>query len=241
MAMDMPLSIEKCLVLHCGLNNPQYQYQCGGGVLPATDSLADLGIIRSADGTYSEHISAVAQKGRRLVGMCFRGIRSRDPVFLMRVYRAYILPVLSYASPIWTLYLCQDVDELESVQRLFTKRLAGMKNCSYGTRLRNLSLLSLESQREYTDLITVYKLIHGMMGVSLDDTGLKLSSNCTRSGGTRLQQLEPTTTLCASRFKFRAASMWNSLPWEAYQLPRLAMFKSYVKQKLLNDDQAYFD
>ena len=98
-----------------------------------------------------------------------------------------------------------------------------------------------QSQREYTDLITVYKLIHGMMGVSLDDTGLKLSSNCTRSGGTRLQQLQPTTTLCASRFKFRAASMWNSLPWEAYQLPRLAMFKSYVKQKLLNDDQAYFD
>ena len=41
-AMDMPLSIEKCLVLHCGLNNPQYQYQCGGGVLPATDSLAPL-------------------------------------------------------------------------------------------------------------------------------------------------------------------------------------------------------
>lgn len=116
-----------------------------------------------------------------------------------------------------------------------------MKNCSYGTGLRNFSLLSLESQREYTDLITVYKLIHGMMGVSLDDTGLKLSSNCTRSGGTRLQQLQPTTTLCASRFKFRAASMWNSLPWEAYQLPRLAMFKSYVKQKLLNDDQAYFD
>ena len=110
------------------------------------------------------YISAVAQKGQRLVGMCFRGIRSRDPVFLMRVYRAYILPVLSYASPIWTPYLRQDVDELESVQRRFTKRLAGMKNCSYGTRLRKLSLLSLESQREYTDLITVYKLIHGMMG-----------------------------------------------------------------------------
>ena len=147
-AMDMPLSIEKCLVLHCGSNNPQYQYQCGSGVLSATDSAADLGITRSADGTYSEHISTVAQKGRRLVGMCFRGIQSRDPMFLMRVYRTYILPVLSYASPIWTPYLRQDVEELESVQRRFTKRLVGMKSCSYGTRLRNLSLLSLESQRK---------------------------------------------------------------------------------------------
>ena len=65
----------------------------------------------------------------------------------------------------------QEVNELESVQRRFTRRLAGLRGYSYGERLGNLSLLSLESQRQMSDYLIIYKIIHKQMGISLQDAG----------------------------------------------------------------------
>ena len=65
----------------------------------------------------------VAQRGRLLEGRCFRAIQSRNLGFLLRIYRTYILPKLNYALLIWSPYLQQEVNEQESIQRRFTKRL----------------------------------------------------------------------------------------------------------------------
>jgi len=47
----------------------------------------------------------------------------------------------------------KDIETLESVHRKFTKRLPGMKTCSYHQRLVNLGLESLEHRRLRTDLL----------------------------------------------------------------------------------------
>jgi hypothetical protein len=237
----MPLSVEKCLVLHCGSSNPRYDYQCGSSNLPVVESLTDLGITRSCDGTYSEHVSSVVQKGRRLVGMCFRGLQSRDASFLMRVYKTYILPVLNYASPIWSPHLRQEVDELEAIQRKFTKRLEGQSQCTYGRRLHNLSLLSLESQRLHADLLTVHRLRHNGMDMSLEDAGLCVSSSNTRGGGVKLVHLRPTSVAAASHFNYRAASLWNSLPTNITGLSNSSSFKLASTRWLFDADTAFFD
>jgi hypothetical protein len=193
----MPLSIDKCQVVHCGTSNPRHNYQCGGSSLPATASFVDLGVTRSCDGTYHDHVTSVVQKGRKLVGMCLRGLQSRDPAFMLRVYKTYIMPVLNYASSIWSPHMRQEVDELEAVQRRFTKKVTGQAQLSYGARLRNLSLLSLESQRMQADLIAVYKIRHGLAGISLEDAGLSLCVGNTRGGGVRLQQQRPYINSCS--------------------------------------------
>ena len=122
----------------------------------------------------------IAQRGRQLVGRCFRAIQSRDPEFMLRIYRTYILSGLNYASPIWSPYLQQEVNELESVQRRFTKRLIGQAQHTYDERLRNLSLLFLQSQHELTNYVMIYKLSYNMIGITLEDAGLSLSTNNTR-------------------------------------------------------------
>ena len=70
--MRMPLSISKCLVIHYGVNNPHFQFDFRTSILPASDTYVDLGVRRSASGFFHDHIAMVAQKGHRLVGMCFR-------------------------------------------------------------------------------------------------------------------------------------------------------------------------
>ena len=165
-----------------------------------------MGVTQSYFNSFNENLSKVVQKSRRLVGLCFRTLQSRDPSFMMRIYKIYILPVLNYASSVWSPHYCQDIEILEAVQRRFTKRLVGQRNCSYRERLRNLSLLSLESQRIETDLITAYKPIHGMMGISVEEAGLELSASNTRGDGTRMQQKFAASVSVASRFKFRAVA-----------------------------------
>jgi len=54
----------------------------------------------------------------------------------------------------------------DRVQRQFTNRLAGLK-MSYRDRLRVLGLESLERRRLNYDLILVYKILHGLIGINL--------------------------------------------------------------------------
>ena len=50
--MEMPLSFKKCLVIHCGLHNPHYDYKCGNCTLNNKNSFVDLGIVRSCEGDF---------------------------------------------------------------------------------------------------------------------------------------------------------------------------------------------
>ena len=51
-----------------------------------------------------------------------------------------------------------------------------------------MSLLSLESQRELTDYIMIYKLCHNMIGITLENADLSMSTNNLRGCGQRLKQ-----------------------------------------------------
>ena len=140
-------------------------YQYGNSFLPVATSFRDLGVICSNDDTRKELISKVAQRGRQLIGHCFRAFQSRDPRFLVLVYHTYVLLILNYGSPVWSLHLHQEVNELESVQRRFTRHLTGLRGYSYGERLWNLSLLSLKFQYQMADYLTIYKIIHKQMSI----------------------------------------------------------------------------
>ena len=74
-----------------------------------------------------------------------------------------------YASQLWSPNLCYENKAFESVLRKFTKRLIGGRGKSYGERLQQFDLLSLESHRSEQDSLTVFKLIHGPQGISLED------------------------------------------------------------------------
>ena len=56
--------------------------------------------------------------------MCWRTMQSRDPSFMLHIYTTHIMPVLQYALSIWSPYLRRETDELEAIQRSFTKKLS---------------------------------------------------------------------------------------------------------------------
>ena len=84
---------------------------------------------------------------------------------------------MPYASVIWSPHLRGKVEDLEAVQRRFSKKIAVNKNLTFGQRLDSLQQLSLESARMECVLLTAFKLIHrkiGKIGISAENVGLYL-------------------------------------------------------------------
>ena len=80
-----------------------------------------------------------------------------------------------------------------------------------------------------------------MIGITLENAGLSLSTNNTRGFGRRLKQQNNSTVLSASRLKFRAPVAWNSLCYDMLRLSSLVKFKTAIKNKLHCNDEAVFN
>ena len=78
-------------------------------------------------------------------------------------------PILEYNRVVWSPWLMQDIDQIEKVQRRFTKKLVVMKDLNYDERMHRLGLPCLELRRLHMDLIFGYKVVFGLVGVNIDD------------------------------------------------------------------------
>ena len=68
-------------------------------------------------------------------------------------------PILEYSSVIWNPYLINDIQEIEKVQRRFTKRILFHSDLEYEDRLRFINLEELELRRIYFDAILTFKIL----------------------------------------------------------------------------------
>ena len=64
--------------------------------------------------------------------------------------------------PFWSPINVKDADMLEDVQRKATKMSPGLRNLSYEERLKRLGMFSLRCKRLKSDMIEVFKMIHGI-------------------------------------------------------------------------------
>ena len=121
---------------------------------------------------------------------------------LWPAFQIYVLPILLYCSPLWSPFLKRDIDAVEVVQRAFTKRIYGCKNLPYNDRLHELGALTLSNRRKLTDLVTVYKYLHGLINCLPSDVGLETATSSTRGCDIRLKQKHPVNCSCANLFPF---------------------------------------
>ena len=78
-----------------------------------------------------------------------------DNDLFVRAFLVYVRPILEYNSIIWSPSLIRDIEQIEKVQRRFTKRLFRMRHLTYDARLQQLGLSRLELRRLHLDLVAV--------------------------------------------------------------------------------------
>lgn len=102
-----------------------FDYTIASNILSRVFEVKDLGVIFDSELTFNPRITFVSTRASGILGLITRNSSEfRDHTALLQLYRAHVLPILTYASVIWSPHLGYVIYTLESVQRKFLRCLS---------------------------------------------------------------------------------------------------------------------
>ena len=112
----------------------------------------DLGVYISESTHFNVHISKICAKAYYMINLSFRAFVCRDPKFLISMFNIYVRCILEFNTCVWSPCDIGLINQIEKVQKRFTKRIPGLTNFSYANRLKKLNQETLETRRLHADL-----------------------------------------------------------------------------------------
>jgi len=149
--------------LYLRLVDPAVSFSLGGVNLHCNLSCRDLGVTVTGVLSPSAHIQDIVVEAHQRSNAIHRCFLSRTVSLLTRAFLVYVSPLVEY-NYCWSPHLKQEINSIESVQRL-----PGFGKCTYGKRLELLNLPSLELRRFHFDLVWTYKIIFGHVDIRSDN------------------------------------------------------------------------
>ncbi len=228
---QLSLSIDKCCILNVGHidSNIPVNLTLNNNFLPIVNSCRDLGVIVSSDLSPRLHINNIVLKANQRANMILRCFISRDINTLLRAFVVYVRPLLEFNSVVWSPYFKCDIDAVERVQRRFTKRLPGLRFCTYIERLKKLDLASLELRRLHCDLLMCYKIVFRLIKLDFDEFFTFSPVGSTRGHQYKLFKNRGDVNVRKNFFSIRIVNIWNSLPSDIVDFSSLTAFARTIK------------
>ena len=191
-----------------------------GDSIEEAASLKDLGIIMSANANFEIHIGEICSKGKSMAGWIMRTFSTREPVPMITLFRALVLPIMEYCCQLWSPKKQYLIRSIESVQRNFTAKIVGTEGLKYGQRLKFLRMYSLERRRDRYTVIYVWKILQGFAPNMLGNDQIRSTNSNSRLG--RYCLLPPLNnrapkyvqTLRENSFCVRGPKVFNELTAE---------------------------
>ena len=133
----------------------------------------------------------------------------------------------------YTIYRFQQQQGL-AVQRRATKLVKALKDLPYEDRLKELSLYSLAQRRDRGDMITVFKIIHGMIDIDMTKLFKFEDSNKTRGHNFKLKTPKSfKTDMRKYSFSQRIVFPWNNLSDSITSAKTVETFKTEYDKRML--------
>ena len=156
------------LHIHRGRHAASAESHCAlalnGIAVPSAKSVKHLGIMISADLTWSTHVQYLLGKVRFRVWMlkrlAYRGVRC--PRLVSKLYTTLVRPMLEYGCAVWDNLSRHDSLLLEKVQLSVAR--AALRQSRYSSReavLQELGLPTLAWRRRIRKLCLFWQLLHG--------------------------------------------------------------------------------
>jgi hypothetical protein len=112
---QLPISIQKCNILHLGRNNNNYTYSVDGIILPNVSDIVDLGITVDGNLRFSHHYRCMVNKANHRASLILKSFVCREPKLLFKAFTVYVLPLVEYCSPVWAPTYKKDIEIIERV------------------------------------------------------------------------------------------------------------------------------
>ncbi|EYC42787.1 hypothetical protein Y032_0518g2821 [Ancylostoma ceylanicum] len=98
-------------------------YFHSGLSLPRPTVIRDLGLLVNPRLGSADYIEVIQRKALQKMYLLFRNVRHANKDVYLKLYKAYIVPQLEYASQVWSPYLRKEIRAIEKVQVVFTRIL----------------------------------------------------------------------------------------------------------------------
>ena len=137
----MMFNNKKFEVLKYGTNDElkEYDYKAGNEVIEAKGTLRDLGVWMSNVSDFKEHVNRTTRSTRKMGGWILRTFKTRNPEHLLPLWKTLVVSNMEYVCQLWSPHKINEIEELEQVQRVFTRKLIG-DSLNYWERLNSLNL-----------------------------------------------------------------------------------------------------
>ena len=205
-----------------------------GDALQPVQLLRDLGVTVSSDMSWSPHITKITRQARSISSWVFSVFKTRDRTAMLTLYKSLVRSILEYCCPLWNPHTVRDIQQLESVQRTFTSKIAGYQDKNYWQRLKALKLMSLQRRRERYIILQMWKILHhacpndiGVMFSQPSRLGIKAKVPVLQKGSTQRHQ-----SLYDTSFAVHGPKLWNIIPSELTLQTDFQNFKNSLTEFL---------
>ena len=94
-------------------------------IIPHSSNVQDMGFTMSSDCTFNVHIKSLSKR-KNLTGWILRTFISCDKLTMLTLFKALVLSRLDYGSQLWSPHKICQINQIEKIQRAFTKHITGM-------------------------------------------------------------------------------------------------------------------
>ena len=135
---------------------------------------------------------------------------------MLTLWKSLVIPIVDYCSQLWSPSKVGEIQQLEEIQKAFSRKFRSPTRNDYWERLQKFHLYSLERRRERYCIIYVWKMLEGLVpnltGRSriVKKNTLRFGRTCVvppvAAGTNRLQRLREGS------FCVKGPMLFNSLP-----------------------------
>ena len=195
-------------------------------VIYPSESVRDLGVIIDKQLNWKDHIYKIKQDARRMIAWIFNVFYTRDKATMLLLFNALVRSRLEYCCELWDPNTVGLINEVEKIQKNFTKKIDGQKDLDYWQRLKNLKIMSLQRRRERKVIVHAFKI---KVGLVRNDVNLVFETNQRTQRVKSVLKVMPRTRGKAlasfeNGFSVRAGKLWKKLPLELTTITELSSF-----------------
>ena len=187
-----------------------------GDEIQTKDTVRDLGVITSKNLDFKEHINKITTDCLVVMGMLLRAFETRAKGPMIMLYNTFLRSKLEYCCLVWSPREQQDINKIEDIQRIFTKKIDGMKDLNYHERLKKLNMYSLERRRDRYKIIYAWQQIEGLKENIMNLKTNKNKTNRMINNGSYIKRGTRSTTSALSKIHYSplrtTERAFNSLP-----------------------------
>ena len=201
--------------------------------LKRVQSYKYLGVLITADLTWSTHLQMIYTKTRKLLCMFYRIFYSNSTSSTMlKLYKSFIRPNLEYAAVLWDVYHSKDVAILENVQKFALRICTKSWNTSYEGLLSASSLPKLSLRNQKLRLLHLCKIYHQLTFFPSAPVIPRQVRYSTRINSKALNPIQTKSKQTYYSFVPRTITEWNSLPNDIVSKTTSASFSNALKLHL---------